>query len=111
MNFMPLTRKGGCKVTNFLRDTDILLEQNTNKLIFINQKPIASNYSLSLEQLPFRGTKVNNHKKYNKKRKYYELFLRKASILMIPLSVQMPRSKVHTKLTNTSLISYMEYSS
>ncbi len=36
MNFMPLTRKGGCKVTNFLRDTDILLEQNTNKLIFIN---------------------------------------------------------------------------
>ena len=36
MNFMPLTRKGGCKVTNFLRDTDISLEQNTNKLIFIN---------------------------------------------------------------------------
>ena len=36
MNFMPLTRKGGCKGTNFLRDTDILLEQNINKLIFIN---------------------------------------------------------------------------
>jgi len=36
MNFMPLTRKGGCKVTNFLRDTHILNEQNFKKLIIIN---------------------------------------------------------------------------
>jgi hypothetical protein len=36
MNFMPLTRKGGCKVTNFLRDTDILDEQNLKELTIIN---------------------------------------------------------------------------
>ena len=36
MNFMPLTRKGGCKVTNFLRDTDIKYEPNSKILILIN---------------------------------------------------------------------------
>ena len=36
MNFVPLTRKGGCKVTNFLRDTNILHELNSKTLININ---------------------------------------------------------------------------
>lgn len=36
MNLMPLTRKGGCKVTNFSRDQHTPTEQNIKKLSFIN---------------------------------------------------------------------------
>ena len=38
MNLMPLTRKGGCKVTNFSRDHPTPTEQNIKILSFINNK-------------------------------------------------------------------------
>lgn len=38
MNLMPLTRKGGCKVTNFSRDQHTSPEQFIKILSFINNK-------------------------------------------------------------------------
>lgn len=40
MNFMPLTRKGGCKVTIFLRDNTHIGKQITSVLMIINQNRV-----------------------------------------------------------------------
>ena len=44
MNFMPLTRKGGCKVTIFLRDNTHIGKQIASVLMIINQNRVKSNY-------------------------------------------------------------------
>ena len=40
MNFMPLTRKGGCKVTIFLRDNTHIGKQIASMLMIINQNRV-----------------------------------------------------------------------
>ena len=40
MNFMPLTRKGGCKVTIFLRDNTHIGKQIASVLMIINQNRV-----------------------------------------------------------------------
>ena len=66
MNFMPLTRKGGCKDTNFLRDTDIKHGLNSKILIFINQNQITKEGNNELIELKRRGIRKKSTYTINK---------------------------------------------
>ena len=80
---------------------------------------IGNYFSLRLNKLKQVSVKKQLAAKKGNKKKgaliapYYtnSFSWRKESSLAIPFSVQMPRSKVQTKLTNISRISYMAYSS
>ena len=72
MNFMPLTRKGGCKVTIFLRDNTHIGKQIASVLMIINQnraKKATINIKNFLRVIRW-STNGWKHKKKNKTMNY-----------------------------------------